>query len=138
MKATSRKLATAFIILLPLVTLPTLKIFHLNHWLGIRANFTQQFILIAVLIAPIIEESVFRGLLPELLNNLVKQPLIRYLISNLGFCLSHYHINHNPFYLAGVFISGIIFSYIRIISNKISPAILTHAYYNLLFIIFFI
>ena len=78
-----------------------------------------------VIIAPVIEELIFRGLI---LNGLLSQYSVKKsaVISALLFALIHI----NPYQFAGAFIWGVLAAYILIATKSLLPCIICHALYN--------
>lgn len=89
-----------------------------------------------IFIMPILEESVFRGLLQDFLQQYLPKKWALIIAVNIFFVAVHFHLNNNPYYLGGVAVSGIIFSYVKLVTHKLSRAIFMHSYYNITYIIF--
>ncbi len=106
-------------------------------------NFIQQFtipntiskLVLLLLVSPILEEIVFRGLIQDLCFKYIKHYLPSLLLVNILFVILHWHINANILYLVLVFISGSIFSVSKIIYANIYYPIFFHIYYNLVFVV---
>ena len=128
----SKSTKTTFIISaiwLPILIFCSLKFFHLNYLINIQLD--KVSIISLVLISPIWEELVFRGLLQEWLQKLLKSTVFLIFIVNLLFMVIHYFNNHNLLYLLAIFCCGVIFSIIKLYLNRIFYPILLHSYYNL-------
>ena len=90
--------------------------------------------LVTVIIAPVVEEIVFRGaLLGSLVRKMGAKPAV--LLCGLAFSLMHM----NPEQTVYQFFLGCVCSYLVICSGNILPAIITHSFSNLLaFLTFFV
>jgi len=120
---------TYFAVILPigvLYVLYKLKLPFLNY--HITGN-----ILFLLIISPILEELVFRGLLQESIYNKTKNYIFTVIMVNIAFMSLHYIVNNNIVYLLAVFICGIIFSVVKIYYKRIIYPIMLHVYYNLCF-----
>jgi membrane protease YdiL (CAAX protease family) len=87
------------------------------------------FALIAVVAAPIVEESVFRGL--------VFNALLRYTpvwlaatISGILFGLTHYSPNTSPSALITLACTGVVLAYVYYTSGSLTAAMVTHGLFN--------
>jgi hypothetical protein len=82
-------------------------------------------IIAVVIVAPVMEELIFRGLI---LNGLLSQYSIKksVLVSAIFFMLFHL----NPYQFAGAFIFGILSAYIFLATRSLLPCILCHALFN--------
>lgn len=99
-----------------------------------------QKIILFVLLYPLIEEIVFRGLLQSYLQVKIKQSPVR-VISYANIFTSilfvTLHIFYQPIIWALiVFIPSIVFGYFKEKYNSLLPSIFLHSYYNAGFIIF--
>ena len=90
---------------------------------------------ILLLLSPLLEEIVFRGLLQDILLRWFRQQLLGVLILNLAFAGLHYRINASLLYLFPVFICGLIFSIVKIRFASLVYPILFHIYYNAFFVV---
>ncbi len=91
---------------------------------------------LVLLISPIIEEIIFRGILLDFLIKKINNNIIIYAILNIFFVSLHYHNNSNLLYLFLLFCCGIIFTIVKLKYNKIIYPIFLHIYYNTFFILF--
>lgn len=88
-----------------------------------------------LLILPVLEEVVFRGLLQDLLQRWCRQGRIlslsyANLLSSLGFVLVH--IPYHPLAWAlAVFVPSVIFGFFKDRYNSLIPPIILHVFYNL-------
>ena len=82
-------------------------------------------ILILVIVAPLTEEFLFRGLI---LDGFLRKYSVRksILVSALLFAVFHL----NPWQFVGAFVVGILFAWWRVNTGSILPGILGHAFYN--------
>lgn len=122
----------SFIILPPLILLFPVSYFKLTLPI-VNRDITSTLKLL--IIAPVLEELVFRGLLQDFIKRVNTSKLTCYFIVNIIFVLLHYKNSHDLVYLSGVFISGVIFSVIKDYYKKISVAIICHAYFNLTYLV---
>lgn len=97
-------------------------------------SYTIYNIILLLLIAPILEEIVFRGLLQDIILNYIPKRWCALWGLNLIFGLFHYHINPMPLYLCAVFISGLIFSYAKVLYLNLVYPLGLHIYYNLIYL----
>ncbi|AUR52487.1 JDVT-CTERM system glutamic-type intramembrane protease [Aquella oligotrophica] len=125
-------LLASFIILSPLILLFLISYVKLALPI-VNSDLTS--IIKLLVIAPILEEVVFRGLLQDFIKKITVSKLTCYFIVNIIFALLHYKNSYDILYLSGVFISGLIFSTIKDYYKKISVAIICHAYFNLIYLI---
>jgi len=116
-------------IILPLITFWVIYQYKLQSL--INYNFDHTSLLILLIVSPILEELVFRGLLQDFVLKKIKNIFFSIVIVNLLFMLTHYRINHSLSYLSVVFICGIIFSVVKVYYSRIVYPILVHSYYNL-------
>lgn len=114
------------------ISLNIYQTFGINHIVQLGL----QQILLLLIISPLLEEIVFRGLIQEYLATKINSKFYVIIIVNVLFSGLHYHINHNPWYLFCIAICGIIFSIIKLITNSLSLVIMIHSYYNLSFLAF--
>ena len=96
---------------------------------GISAYF------ILLLLSPLLEEIVFRGLLQDLVLSWCRQQWLGLLILNLAFAGLHFRINNSILYLFPVFMCGLIFSYAKIRFTRLIYPIVLHVYYNVFFVV---
>ncbi len=100
-------------------------------------NFNNQkssTIFFVLIISPIFEEIIFRGILLDLLAKILNNNILIYFIINIIFTYFHYYNNNKLFYLFLIFLCGTIFTVIKIKYNKIIYPIFLHIYYNAFFI----
>jgi uncharacterized protein len=119
---------------LPLLVFLTLHAFHLNYL--INFNLKQVSVISLLVISPIWEEVLFRGLLQDWLRARLQDIVVSILIVNLLFMFIHYTVNHEILYLLPIFICGVVFSIIKLHYSRIIYPILLHAYYNLLLFLY--
>ena len=100
---------------------------------------TQKIFLI-VLLYPLIEEIVFRGLIQSYLQVKIRQSSVRVISHaniNTSILFVTLHIFYQPMIWALiVFIPSIVFGYFKEKYNSLLPSIFLHSYYNAGFIIF--
>ena len=106
---------------------------HFIHQFTIPSTYSK--IILLLIVSPILEEIVFRGLIQDYVVNKVKNKCLAVIIVSLFFATFHYRINSNLFYLTLIFASGVVFSLTKLIYGKILFPICLHTYYNLLYIL---
>lgn len=82
----------------------------------------------ACVVAPLIEELVFRGWLYKKIEFI--QPHIRISVIAIIFSLLHWQYEHFHTFIS-IFLVGMLLGYIRLIFNNLSYAVLAHVAYNL-------
>ena len=93
-----------------------------------------------IILFPIVEECIFRGILQSLLLKIVlfqkKIFCITYsnFLTSTLFALTHL-FNHPPIWALGVIIPSIIYGYFRERFNHLLPPILLHIWYNFIYFI---
>ncbi|OBT09504.1 hypothetical protein A9264_08905 [Vibrio sp. UCD-FRSSP16_10] len=109
-------------------------------------SYVLSHLLVLIILSPVIEEYVFRGMLQGRLLALrwgmqylcsQRAYKISYanLITSLIFVAFHF-INQSPLWALSVFIPSLILGHFRERYGSISPAIVLHVFYNALFFIF--
>lgn len=114
----------------------------LGFWLVMRQAFTVQtiphsaaFWLSQILLAPIVEELIFRGWLQGSLLGIPKMQRrwagisLANMLTAVIFSAAHF-FTHPPIWAAGVMVPALIFGYFRERHASIYPAIVLHVYYN--------
>lgn len=91
-------------------------------------NWTLAYIFMAVVLAPIIEEVTFRGVALGALISRGIGPIAAVILSSAAFALIH--MQYAPAALIVVFISGVGFAVLRLLSGSISVPIVAHAVAN--------
>ena len=92
-----------------------------------RANGFSAVLLVLIVVvgAPIVEELVYRGLLQRSLASLVTAwPAL--VLTSVWFSLIHL----SPVEYPGLFLAGLVFGVGVVVTNRIGPAIVTHAAFN--------
>ncbi|MBN2780495.1 MAG: CPBP family intramembrane metalloprotease [Candidatus Marinimicrobia bacterium] len=100
----------------------------------IKAMYPLNFILILLVsgvIAPIVEEAVFRGYLLRVMLRSRFTPLVAILVTSAFFALSHLSYQNLP----GIFIAGIILGYIAYSFYSIIPGIIIHGLFNIMVLV---
>jgi membrane protease YdiL (CAAX protease family) len=97
--------------------------------------------LLPVLIYPVLEEIVFRGLLQELAQELISRrtfgPLsLANLLTSLVFTGFHF-LNHAPLWAALVFFPSLVFGFFKDRYQTLTAPILLHGFYNAGFLLLF-
>jgi membrane protease YdiL (CAAX protease family) len=90
--------------------------------------------LIPVLVYPLLEEIVFRGLIQELVRDFISRrfwgPLsIANLLTSLLFTGMHF-ITHPPLWAALVFFPSLVFGFFKDRTNRLLAPIILHVFYN--------
>ena len=90
--------------------------------------------LLPVLVYPVLEEIVFRGLIQELVHDYVSKaglgPVsVANLITSFLFTGMHF-INHSPLWAALVFFPSLVFGYFKERTGGLVAPILLHVFYN--------
>ncbi len=122
-----------FTLIIPLIGFGAIKLLNLKYLFYLKLDW--QTILLMTIVAPILEEIIFRGLLQEWLQQLLHSNISAIILVNLLFMLLHYTTKNQIVYLLAIFFCGIIYSVVKIKQKSIIFPILLHAYYNLSFII---
>lgn len=91
-------------------------------------NWTLAYIFMAVVLAPVIEEVTFRGVALGALISRGIGPIAAVLLSSAAFALIH--MQYSAAAMLVVFISGIGFAILRLLSGTISVPIIAHAVAN--------
>ncbi len=91
-------------------------------------NWTLAYIFWVVLLAPVIEEITFRGVALGALLSRNVGPIAAVILSSAAFALIH--MQYSPAALLVVFISGIGFAILRLVSGTVSVPIVAHAVAN--------
>lgn len=87
-----------------------------------------------ILIAPIVEEAIFRGFLYPAINKYVGMHPAVFVTSAL-FMLAHYpQVRDEPVFAATLFLLGLIITYARALTGSTLLAILMHHIYNLMYV----
>ncbi len=81
----------------------------------------------SIIVAPVLEEILFRGFLQKYLYRL-KKPSVAILVAALLFSLSHYEINK----IFTTFLGGLLYGFIYYKSGSLLIAIICHSLHNLL------
>lgn len=82
-----------------------------------------------VIVAPLVEEYLFRGLGMGCLLERGWSPVIAILVTSALFAVTH--VQYVPSGMFLIFVSGVIFGYLRLISGALTLPILAHALLNL-------
>lgn len=82
-------------------------------------------VLVVVVGAPIVEELVYRGLLQRSMAS-VAGALPALILTSIWFSLIHF----SPVEYPGLFLAGLVFGAGVVVTNRIGPAIVTHAAFN--------
>lgn len=123
-------------VLLPLLILLLVRLSNLSY-LHSYANVYSSFdIILLLIISPVVEEIVFRGLVQDSLLRYIKHEGLVFILVNILFVLIHIIKNNGIVYLLFLFICGNVFSIIKHLFGKLTYSILLHAYYNGLFVVF--
>ena len=128
------KLLFVFIFLPLLIWLPALFFFKSYVSQFMLPQGSRQ-LLIMLLISPILEEMVFRGLFQDLFLHYIGKPIFSILLLNIAFAIIHQRINPNLIYIFFVFASGMVFSYSKLCYKKLVFPIGLHIYYNFVYIV---
>lgn len=99
-------------------------------------RYTIANLIFIIIISPVLEETVFRGLLQDLFLKYLTNKYLAIFLLNLLFCTSHIYKNSDIIYLLFILICGIIFSMVKYKHGWLYYPIGLHMYYNLLFVIF--
>ncbi len=87
-----------------------------------------------ILIAPVVEEAIFRGFLYPAINKYVGMHAAVFVTSAL-FMLAHYpQVKDEPVFAATLFLLGLIITYARAVTGSTLLAILMHHIYNLMYV----
>ena len=97
--------------------------------------------LLPVVVYPVLEEIVFRGLVQELVRDYVSGrcfgPLsVANLLTSLLFTALHF-IYHAPLWAALVFLPSLVFGFFKDRTGRLTAPILLHAFYNAGFLLLF-
>ena len=97
--------------------------------------------LLPVLLYPVLEEIVFRGLLQELAQEFISRraigPLsLANLLTSLVFTGFHF-LNHTPLWAALVFFPSLVFGFFKDRHQTLTAPILLHVFYNAGFLLLF-
>ncbi|PMG90032.1 JDVT-CTERM system CAAX-type protease [Vibrio breoganii] len=106
-----------------------------GHVPDLNAQQSWQTLLVAVLVSPIIEELLFRGILQGRLLRLDwgRKQLIGFTGANLccSLLFAAFHLfSHAPIWSIGVFFPSLLFGYFRDKHNSVYPSIALHIFYN--------
>lgn len=135
-KSVDNKKYLILFLVLPLVICGAGFFLFKNFISQFRILFSIKSLFIIILVSPILEEIAFRGLIQDLcIKKFYNHKIMAIIFVNIMFSLLHFNNNQNIIYLVLVFLSGMIFSYSKLMFNKLSVPILLHAYYNIIFII---
>jgi membrane protease YdiL (CAAX protease family) len=133
----NRKYFLAGVVLLPALILLMAKFYAKSYLLQFSLHhITVTQLLLLILISPIVEEIVFRGLAQDFLLKIIKNKYISFTLVNLTFTLFHLHKHLGFIYLLFVFSCGIILSIVKYQFKYLTYPISLHLYYNLLFVVF--
>ena len=124
-----------FFFILPLLIWITGFLFFTNLIQQFTIPNTYSKIIMLLIVSPILEETVFRGLIQDYIVSKVKSKWITVVIVSLLFAAFHYRINPNFLYLTLVFASGVVFSWTKLLYVKLLFPISLHSYYNVLYIL---
>nr|WP_070961169.1 CPBP family intramembrane glutamic endopeptidase [Hyphomonas sp. Mor2] len=91
-------------------------------------NWTLAYIFMAVILAPVIEEVTFRGIALGALISRGIGPIAAVLLSSAAFALIH--MQYSSAAMLVVFISGVGFAILRLLSGTVSVPIIAHAVAN--------
>ncbi len=91
-------------------------------------NWTLAYVFMAVVMAPVIEEVTFRGVAFGALISRNVGPVAAIILSSAAFALIH--MQYSPAAMLVVFISGIGFAILRLISGTVSVPIIAHSVAN--------
>ena len=124
--------------------------FHLlslEQYFPISKPVVTPLFIVTFFVLPILEETVFRGLIQESIHKLIEDNKHRFVrirtiliakismanfVTSILFCLSHLWFQPLHWALA-VFIPSILFGYFKDQYNALTPAILLHIFYNMVF-----
>ncbi|WP_119008008.1 JDVT-CTERM system glutamic-type intramembrane protease MrtJ [Vibrio superstes] len=106
-----------------------------DHVPDLNAEQFLQTLLVAVLVSPVIEELLFRGILQGRLLRLDwgRKHLIGFTRANLccSLLFTAFHLSsHAPIWSIGVFFPSLLFGYFRDKHNSVYPSIVLHIFYN--------
>jgi membrane protease YdiL (CAAX protease family) len=97
--------------------------------------------LLPVLVYPVLEEIIFRGLLQELVQEyLSRRALGPFSLANLIISLvftGFHFLNHTPVWAALVFLPSLVFGFFKDRHGTLTAPILLHAFYNAGFLLIF-
>lgn len=128
------------VIFVPIIILTIAKLFFNNFFTtSFYIQYSYLNIILIILISPILEEIVFRGLLQDLFLKYIHNKVIAFIILNIIFTFMHYKFGLNTInliYFIFLFICGMIFSVTKNIFYKLSYVIYLHCYYNIIFLLF--
>lgn len=94
-----------------------------------RAALGPMLVLSVVLLAPVLEEVTYRGVVMGFLLGRGIPPLISILVAATGF--TALHLQYTPAALISVFALGVFLGWLRVASRSIGPPILAHMAVNL-------
>jgi len=128
-----KHLFLGFSLLLPIIVGVIAVVFYPNYLSHFTLPHTLFPLILFLIISPVLEEVVFRGLFQDFLLSWLNNKFIAIGLLNIGFAVFHYNINHDPTYMFLVFCCGIILSVQKLKYGKLIYPIFFHAYYNLSF-----
>lgn len=123
------------------IIIPIIILFIASPYI-VNTKYTIIHILQLILIYPILEELVFRGLVQEILLQVPRLSVQYFGISfaniftSLVFSLLHLQYK-NMIFIPGIFISSLVFGFFFEKYKSVLPAIILHMSYNLLYVIIF-
>ena len=91
-------------------------------------NWSLAYIFIAVVMAPVVEEITFRGIAFGALVARGIGPVAAIILSSLAFAISH--LQYSPAAMLVVFLSGVGFAVLRVLSGTVIVPIVAHAAAN--------
>ena len=91
-------------------------------------NWTLAYIFIAVILAPVVEEITFRGIAFGALISRGIGPIAVIILSSLAFAISH--LQYTPAAMIVVFLSGVGFAVLRLLSGTVIVPIVAHSVAN--------
>lgn len=94
-----------------------------------RAALGPMLVLSVVLLAPILEEVTYRGVVMGFLLGRGIPPLVSILVASAGFAALH--LQYTPAALISVFVLGVFLGWLRVASRSLGPPILAHIAVNL-------
>lgn len=101
---------------------------EINRAIFAPANWTIAYIFIAVVMAPVVEEVAFRGIAFGALIARGFGPAAAVLVSSLAFALSH--LQYSVAAMSVVFVTGVGFAILRLVSGTVIVPIVAHAAAN--------
>lgn len=95
-----------------------------------RANWTISFMFYAIILAPVVEEVTYRGVAMGAILSRGFGPVVAAVIASIAFTLPH--IQYTNLAMLGVFVTGLGFAALRVLSGTIIVPIIAHISANLI------